>query len=152
MVDLNELKNYTTNINEEQCYSFYSKELIKVSVDDIFEYFKSLLTCRINKDGLRIMQTISFLYRINIAEYIYFVNNFIESEEDRDSYLNDLLEIHRANIEFEKLNPPIPFKSKKAKKSKVKEEKPQKEKKPTKLEEKLAAKAIKLSNLTFKLK
>ena len=52
------------------------------------------------------MQTIGYPYKREISRYLYLVN-MIEDEDKRNTYINNLLELHIKNLEYEKENPPI---------------------------------------------
>lgn len=65
-------------------------------------------------DGLRPEQTISFVYRYDISTYLYAVTKYVT--EDTDRWINQLSELHEANLEYEKIFPPIVY-DKKTRKS-----------------------------------
>lgn len=68
---------------------------------------------RVYKDGSRPMQTIHYGYRCNIAGFIYIYNKLCEKYPDLDvDYYAKLAKRHEENLDFEKLNPPIYYKSK----------------------------------------
>ena len=73
------------------------------------------LDCSRIVKGMRMMQTVGYPYKREISSYFYALDKFIGSNEysnpDNDEiyeyHLNKLIELHKANLEYEKENPPI---------------------------------------------
>lgn len=118
---------------------------------------KSLDASKVCPDGLRPIQTISYIYVRAITEIVYTIITYVD-ENDRDTWFNNLLTQHEANLEFEKTTPPIDYDADKPKaKSKsgtTKQSSPRRREndKPTAAEIKLANKAAKLNLLKFNIK
>lgn len=112
--------------------------------------------------GMRMMQTVGYPYKREITSYLYALDKFIGSNEysdpDNDEEykyrLNKLLELHKANLEYEKENPPIiydelkPTKTNKGKRKAKEGDLFPKERK-TKAERKQETIQQKISNLGF---
>lgn len=170
MFDLSTIKKY---IDEPDSFmiNFVPHEIQSVGLDSFLEYnFHSLDCTRVCKDGLRPMQTIGHPYRHIITQIIFIIKNYVK-EDKQDEYYERLLKQHRDNLEYEQINPPIwygtekdrrkyekQYENKDSTKSKVKRTKQQDiafsdtPKRQTAAEKKLAAKAIKLNSLSFKIK
>lgn len=68
---------------------------------------------RIYKDGSRPTQTIDYGYRRDIAGFIYINNKLCEKYPELDvDYYAKLVKLHEDNLNFEKANPPVYYKSK----------------------------------------
>lgn len=68
---------------------------------------------RIYKDGSRAMQTIGYPYQKEITTFFYLLDKC--TPDARDFYEEKLINLHKANLEFEVLNPPVWYGGKKAK-------------------------------------
>jgi hypothetical protein len=157
MIDIKSLKKYLEPID-----SFLKNVVIsdieRNGIDRFFDYMFTIIDCsRYSPDGMRLTQTIGNDYKYCITKIVYAIENHV-SAEDEDYYYKRLLDIHKANLEFETLNPPIIYDKKqkpKTTKRKVKQQEldiPNAPKKQTAAERKLAAKAIKLSALSLSFK
>mgnify|MGYP006872979230 CR=1 FL=1 len=114
-MDIDELKNYITELDSAD------KTIINNDVAEkgIIKYLSQqliYLDCsRVYKDGSRAMQTIGYPYQRCISSYLY----ALEIIQDDLDYINlwkdKLMERHKANLEYEKENPPIWYGGKKAK-------------------------------------
>ena len=73
------------------------------------------LDCSRILQGMRMMQTIGYPYKREISSYVYVLENYSSSINCPDDYdknpdeywIDKLLERHKANLEYEKENPPI---------------------------------------------
>ena len=170
MIDLSPIQKY---IDEPDSFmiSFVPHEIQSVGLDSFLEYnFHSLDCTRVCNDGLRPMQTIGYPYRHTITKTVFTIKNYVE-EDKQDEYFERLLKRHSDNLEYEQTNPPIwygtekdrrkyekQYENKDSTKSKIKRTKQQNidfpdiPKRQTAAEKKLAAKAIKLNSLSFKIK
>lgn len=134
-------------------------EVNRLGKEEVYNRQLKQLDCtRITETGIRIQQTIGLPYSSEITQMLYLIETYFK--DDEDNRLQQILDIHKRNIEFEKENPPIIYKSK-SKTAKVKTSKPKQTKmkfddngKPVKTvaERKLAIKAIKMNSLKFNLK
>ena len=165
MIDLSPIKKYIIE-PDSFMINFVQHEIKHVGLYSFLEYsFRNLDCSRIMKDGLRPMQTIGYPYIHIITEIIFTIENYIEKDK-QDYYFEKLLDLHNKNLEYEKINPPIRYKSKRDKINnkdnnsniKVKSKKQKdvnnsdKPKKQTAAEKKLAAKVAKINALSFKIK
>lgn len=99
----------------------------------------------------RIIQTIDYLYKVTISKTHYAIS-LVEDLDERKVWLHKLAERHRANIEYEKENPPLVYKKKSATKSKKANSPVEKSKpKETVAQQKLKQRAIKLGTLKLKM-
>lgn len=162
MIDLSSLNKYTET-PDNFTISVIQNEINTLGLTEFLEYeFKSLDCKRVTNDGMRITQTIGYPYIKLVSEIIYIID-YIVPEEDKDTYRSRLLNVHNENIEYEKVNPPVWYGGEKAKKQfekgrktdrpkRTKASSEKKPKGPTAAERKLAAKAAKISALSFKIK
>jgi hypothetical protein len=88
----------------------------------ILNYFESLISnadcTRIYEDGSRPMQTIGYPYGRIFSEFRYLcsiaVNQYNIDEDTLKEYIDRLNKVHISNLEYEKLNPPVIYRKKKA--------------------------------------
>ena len=113
------IKTYHTDLDN------YDKAIIdkKVAEKGIEEYLNQqliYLDCSRIIQGLRMMQTIGYPYKREISSYVYVLENWSSSvccpedyNKNPDEYwIDKLIERHKANIEYEKENPPVWYDSK----------------------------------------
>lgn len=118
---------------------------------------KSLDASKVCPDGLRPIQTISYIYVRAITEIVYTVITYVDSFE-WSKWFDKVLVVHALNLDYEKKNPPVDYDAGKPKaKSKsgtTKQSSPRRREndKPTAAEIKLANKAAKLNLLKFNIK
>ena len=87
-------------------------------IDKAIEIQLHYLDCTRIVNGLRLMQTIGTPYQYEMSKLAYMLDTYLsDDEEDKLSlYYNKIAEIHKANLKYEKDNPPIIYdKSKKVK-------------------------------------
>ena len=87
-------------------------------IDKAIEIQLHYLDCTRIVNGLRLMQTIGTPYQYEMSKLAYMLDTYLsDNEEDKISlYYNKIAEIHKANLKYEKDNPPIIYdKSKKVK-------------------------------------
>ena len=168
MIDITSIKKYIIKLTIPTV-SFIENEIKEIGLNTYLEYNLNRLDCtKILSCGLKAIQTIDYTYRRILTEIVYTIDNYIE-DSDKDNWYIRLLKLHEANIEYEKLNPPIIYGGIKNKRNTNKKENIIKskssnkrnknvdtesniEKKMTAAEKKLALKAVKLNSLTFKIK
>lgn len=73
------------------------------------------------------IQTIDYTYKLMTNKIIYIVEHYMDDDNQQKSIMEDLFLRHRANLEYERENPPTVYKVKK-KSSKTKQPKEHKEK------------------------
>lgn len=113
----------------------------------------SYLDCtRTFPNGMRVIQTIDYVYKHNITVCNALIDML--DGEVHDRYVEILKDIHAKNLEYEKSITPVVYDSKRKSKSKTKKEpkepKEPKEKKPSVKALKAAAKIAKIGALSFK--
>lgn len=157
MVDISSLNKYI-EIPDNFMIDYIPHEIKRLGLDRFLDLsISSLDSSKVWPDGLRPIQTISYIYVRAITEIIYTINTYVK-EENRDEWFVKLLTRHNANIEYEKEHPPVDYDVDKPKaKSKsgtTKQSTPRKRKKdePTAAELKLAARVAKINALKINLK
>lgn len=87
-------------------------------IDKAIENQLHYLDCTRIVNGLRLMQTIGTPYQYEMSKLAYILDRYLsDDEEDKISlYYNKIAELHKANLKYEKDNPPLIYdKSKKVK-------------------------------------
>lgn len=86
-------------------------------IDKAIENQLHYLDCTRIVNGLRLMQTIGTPYQYEMSKLAYILDTYLSDEEDKISlYYNKIAELHKANLKYEKDNPPLIYdKSKKVK-------------------------------------
>ena len=95
-----------------------SNSVAEYGIDKAIENQLHYLDCTRIVNGLRLMQTIGTPYQYEMSKLAYMLDTYLsDDEEDKISlYYNKIAEIHKANVKYEKDNPPIIYdKSKKVK-------------------------------------
>lgn len=95
-----------------------SDSVAEYGIDKAIENQLHYLDCTRIVNGLRLMQTIGTPYQYEMSKLAYILDTYLsDDEEDKLSlYYNKIAEIHKANLKYEKDNPPIIYdKSKKVK-------------------------------------
>ena len=95
-----------------------SNSVAEYGIDKAIENQLHYLDCTRIVNGLRLMQTIGTPYQYEMSKLAYMLDTYLsDDEEDKLSlYYNKISEIHKANLKYEKDNPPIIYdKSKKVK-------------------------------------
>lgn len=95
-----------------------SNSVAEYGIDKAIENQLHYLDCTRIVNGLRLMQTIGTPYQYEMSKLAYILDTYLsDDEEDKISlYYNKIAEIHKANLKYEKDNPPIIYdKSKKVK-------------------------------------
>lgn len=89
----------------------------KYGIDKAIENQLHYLDCTRIVNGLRLMQTIGTPYQYEMSKLAYILDTYLSDEEDKISlYYNKIAELHKANLKYEKDNPPLIYdKSKKVK-------------------------------------
>ena len=94
-----------------------SNSVAEYGIDKAIENQLHYLDCTRIINGLRLMQTIGTPYQYEMSKLAYMLDTYLSDDEDKLSlYYNKIAEIHKANLKYEKDNPPIIYdKSKKVK-------------------------------------
>jgi hypothetical protein len=154
---LNPIKQYI-EVPDNFMINYVKHEIDRLTLDKFLDIsIKALDARKVWDNGMRPVQTISYIYTRAITEFVYTVLTYVDSI-DRSKWFDKLLVVHVANIEYEKINPPIDYDADKHK-NKVKSvvtkqstPRRKKEDKPSAAEIKLANKVAKLNLLKFNIK
>ena len=94
-----------------------SNSVTECGIDKAIENQLHYLDCTRIVNGLRLMQTIGTPYQYEMSKLAYMLDTYLSDDEDKISlYYSKIAEIHKANLKYEKDNPPIIYdKSKKVK-------------------------------------
>lgn len=94
-----------------------SNSIAEYGIDKAIENQLHYLDCTRIVNGLRLIQTIGTPYQYEMSKLAYMLDTYLSDDEDKLSlYYNKIAEIHKANLKYEKDNPPIIYdKSKKVK-------------------------------------
>ena len=115
------IKKYCTNLDNAD-KAMISRRVTEKGIEEYLNQQLVYLDCTRILQGMRMMQTIGYPYKREITSYLYAVEMYAVHKH---IWENKLIERHKANIEYEKENPPIWYggKSKKntTRKHKVKE-------------------------------
>jgi len=157
MVDLSPIEKYIEQ-PDNFMVNYIPHEIKRLGLDRFLNIsIAALDSSKVWEDGLRPIQTTSYIYVRAITEIVYAINTYVE-ESDRDIWFSNLITQHNANIEFEKLNPPVDYDAGKPKaKSKsgtTKQSSPRRREKdkPTAAEVKLANRIAKINMLKLNIK
>lgn len=165
-IDITPLEPYIEPINTFN-QEILEKDVREFGRDIVFARQMLNLDCSRIAQSFRLQQTISYTYVHEITRTLYLIQTWFEDKADIK--LQEVLDLHNKNLEFEKLNPPIVYGKKKYKnkyytkddgikiaRRKVKQTRIQFDEngEPVKsaAERKLAAKAVKLNALKFNFK
>ena len=110
----NIIKTYHTdldNIDE----NLIKKNVAEKGIEGYLNQQLIYLDCTRILQGMRMMQTIGYPYKREISSYIYALENWSSTISCPDDYngnpdeywINKLIERHKANLEYEKENPPV---------------------------------------------
>ena len=127
MVNLDIIKPYIKSLNDTTI-NYVRAEVDRLGYLGFIVNKYRYLDCTRIVDNMRMMQTIGQPYINEISQFIYAVTNYCDTDEEIDSWLNKLIELHNKNIEFEKVHTPIVYKKEKTKLVKKTSNKPKKEK------------------------
>lgn len=164
MIDFSLIEKYLIPI-EPFYVDFIKLEIEKNGKDKTFENHLKLLDCTRMVDGMRMQQTIGYVYMSDMTHIMHIIQEYFKGEED--AKIQEVLDMHKRNLEYEQENPPIVYGGEKEKR---KLEKLIKSKTPRKgngtkrirydengepiksaAERKLAARVGKINALSFKL-
>lgn len=158
MVNISSLDKYLET-PDNFMINYIPHEIKRLGLDKFLHIsIAALDASKVWEDGLRPIQTISYIYVRAITEIVYTINTYVTDEKDKDIWLNNLLIQHTNNLEYEKEHPPVDYDAGKPKpKSKsgtTKQSTPRRREKdkPTAAEIKLANHVAKLNMLNIKLK
>ena len=85
-----------------------SNSVAEYGIDKAIENQLHYLDCTRIVNGLRLMQTIGTPYQYEMSKLAYMLDTYLSDDEDKISlYYNKIAEIHKANLKYEKDNPPI---------------------------------------------
>ena len=110
-MDYTKLRNYITSLDDSD-RKIIDKKVAEKGIEEYLNQQLIYLDCSRIIKGMRMMQTIGYPYQREISSYLYAVEMHAVHKH---IWENKLLERHKANLEYEKENPPIWYGGKKAK-------------------------------------
>lgn len=100
--------------------SMIDKNVAEKGIENYLNQQLIYLDCSRIKDGMRMMQTIGYPYKREITSYLYALEEFQDDPDYCKYWIDKLLECHKANLEYEKENPPVWYDGKPKKSNKRK--------------------------------
>lgn len=166
MIDISTIEKYIIPI-EPFDERLIDDRISNEGVELVYNSYLKRLDCTRIVQGIRMQQTIGYVYMVDMSNVLYIIQTYYT--EQLDKKLQELLNIHNRNLEFETLNPPVWYGGDKTKKKfekafgkksksshKVKQTKVKYDEngEPIKsaAERKLALRVGKINALSFKLK
>ena len=114
-MELTELRDYITSLDDSD-HKMIDQRVAEKGIEGYLNQQLVYLDCSRIIQGMRMMQTIGYPYQREISSYLYALETVAGNDFDFDKeWINKLLERHKANLEYEKENPPIWYGGKKAK-------------------------------------
>ena len=121
-MEYTELRNYITSLDDSD-HKMIDQRVAEKGIEGYLNQQLVYLDCSRIIQGMRMMQTIGYPYQREISSYLYALENWSSTVTCPDDYdknpdeywIDKLLERHKANLEYEKENPPIWYGGKKAK-------------------------------------
>ena len=163
-MELTELRDYIITLDKVD-QQMIDNKVAEKGIENYLSQQLIYLDCSRIINNMRMMQTIGYPYQREISSYIYALETVAGNDFDFDKeWINKLLERHKANLEYEKENPPVWYGGKKAKDKWDKEhgKHPRRKKsvegtlpgmgKEISNKEKLKKLSAQFGNLTFKIK
>lgn len=157
MIDISPLEKYSEQ-PDNFMINYIPQEIKRLGLDRFLRIsIDALDSSKVWDDGLRPIQTTSYIYVRAITEILYTINTYVDNIAERDKWFEDILTRHQANIEYEKEHPTINYDAGKKIKSKsgtTKQSTPCKRKndEPTVAQIKAANKVAKLNMLKINIK
>ena len=99
------LKDYIIEL-EQFDIDLINANIVEKGIDKFLSQQLIYLDCSRIINGMRMMQTIGYPYKIEISRYLY-VLDMIKDDKNISEYKNKLLTRHNLNLIYEKDNPPI---------------------------------------------
>ena len=100
-------KKYHTDLDEYDT-NMIDKKVAEKGIEEYLNQQLIYLDCSRIIQGMRMMQTIGYPYKREISSYVYVLDTSEFKDNGEISIWTDkLIERHKANIEYEKENPPI---------------------------------------------
>ena len=114
-----ELRDYITSLDDSD-RDMIDQRVAEKGIEGYLNQQLVYLDCSRIIQGMRMMQTIGYPYQREISSYIYALDklkayNTLASDEEVRYYVKCITDLHKANLEFEKENPPVWYGGKKAK-------------------------------------
>ena len=110
-MDYTKLRNYITSLDDSD-RKIIDKKVAEKGIEEYLNQQLIYLDCSRIIKGMRMMQTIGYPYQREISSYLYALEMHAIHKH---IWENKLLERHKANLEYEKENPPVWYGGKKAK-------------------------------------
>ena len=114
-MEITELRDYITSLDDADRHMI-DQRIAEKGIENYLSQQLVYLDCSRIINNMRMMQTIGYPYQREISSYIYALETVAGNDFDFDKeWINKLLEHHKANLEYEKENPPVWYGGKKAK-------------------------------------
>ena len=110
-MEYTELHDYITSLDDSD-HKMIDQRVAEKGIEEYLNQQLIYLDCSRIIQGMRMMQTIGYPYQREVSSYLYAVEMHAIHKH---IWENKLLERHKANLEYEKENPPIWYGGKKAK-------------------------------------
>lgn len=123
-MEYTELRDYITSLDDSD-HKMIDQRVAEKGIEGYLNQQLVYLDCSRIIQGMRMMQTIGYPYQREITFYLYALEHQHEilatkecnkTEVNKDEWIDKLLKLHAANVEYEKEHPPVWYGGKKAKK------------------------------------
>lgn len=119
MIDISIIQKYLQEISSFHI-GLIEHDVQRLGREKVFENHLKYLDCsRISKDGKRLQQTIGYPYINEMTQIVYIVQAYFQ--DDEDNRLQQILDLHQRNLEYEVECPPVWYDGEKGKKKFEKE-------------------------------
>lgn len=114
MIDISPIQKYIREISPTQI-GIIEHNVQRIGREEVFNNQLKYLDCtRISKDGMRLQQTIGYPYMYEMTKIVYIVQAYFS--DDEDNKLQQILNLHQKNLEYEIEHPPVWYGGEKNKK------------------------------------
>lgn len=103
---IEKFKQYITELDQHDT-SIIDKRVAEKGIKEYLTQQLIYLDCSRVINGLRMMQTIGYPYKREISSYLYALEIIDDDPDYYKFWIDKLIERHKANLEYEKENPPI---------------------------------------------
>lgn len=123
-MDISILKPYIVSLDDANI-GLVRSNVVEKGIEKYLSLQLTYLDCSRVINDMRMMQTIGYPYQREITFYLYALEHQHEilatkecnkTEVNKDEWIDKLLKLHAANVEYEKEHPPVWYGGKKAKK------------------------------------
>lgn len=109
--------NFVINLDRNDI-SKIDREVAELGIEKYLTRQLSYMDCtKVLPNGMRMIQTLGYPYRWEMSKYVYVLEGLNNDKDYFKIWEDKLIELHNANLEYEKENPPIWYGGEKAKKA-----------------------------------